>query len=340
MSLEMEHIKLKMAQQAITEGEPITATALPAASPIEAQTNRSRETSLDVEQAKLKANHQQAFGEDDNFLIAQAVTQPPDSGSDNDERKTWAIDLFESGDFKTCCFAYWCHYCAMATARTGLDGSDWCVNLCCFTPSAIRYLVRTGYNIEGNAQNDCIAGTFCPCCVANQTLQTVARFNRLRNVGPEFNINERMPIEKREKSGLCYDCIYVWMCLPCAVGYTVEPLGVPFWFGACCFSPMAAVSVQRYSRGIRPTVGSECLEDCYMPGCCVFGTSFYFSIAASYCVIPCFFRAFVEENQHAGRRNCFYGMDIQTALVHIYAWMMSGFVCGGSEGRYMHETLN
>jgi hypothetical protein len=51
----------------------------------------------------------------------------------------FATDLFAVGDTPKCLFAWCCTPCAMADARTHMDGSDFCFNLLCMNPVATRY---------------------------------------------------------------------------------------------------------------------------------------------------------------------------------------------------------
>jgi hypothetical protein len=57
----------------------------------------------------------------------------------------------------------------------------------------MRWMVRTGYNIEGNAHYDCWTGACCSPCAVNQMLQTVQKNGRVQvpQVGPNFNTNPR-----------------------------------------------------------------------------------------------------------------------------------------------------
>ena len=68
----------------------------------------------------------------------------------------WDIDLCE---IKSCSWTCWlaccCPQCALALARTDLDGSDIVVNLCCISPVNVRWMVRTALAIEGSGEHDC-----------------------------------------------------------------------------------------------------------------------------------------------------------------------------------------
>jgi Cys-rich protein (TIGR01571 family) len=73
------------------------------------------------------------------------------------------------------------------------DGANYCIGCCCVGVVPMRWMVRTGYNIEGNAHYDCWSGACCSPCAVNQMLQTVKQNGRVQipQVGPSFNNNPR-----------------------------------------------------------------------------------------------------------------------------------------------------
>ena len=67
-----------------------------------------------------------------------------------------AISLFEIGDVGTCLYAYCCTPCALAEARTNLDGSSCCFNCLFLTSCPERWMIRSAYGIPaGDAFEDC-----------------------------------------------------------------------------------------------------------------------------------------------------------------------------------------
>ena len=84
------------------------------------------------------------------------------------ENQKWAISLFEVGDAQPCLYSYCCTQCALAQARTNLDGSSCCFNFFFLTSCPARWMIRTTYGIPGDAYEDCYLPYFCNACVTNQ----------------------------------------------------------------------------------------------------------------------------------------------------------------------------
>ncbi|KAH3756107.1 hypothetical protein Pelo_12095 [Pelomyxa schiedti] len=90
---------------------------------------------------------------------------------------SWEIglcDLCHDGA-GTCLYGWCCPFCAMASARSKYDGSDWCFNCMCGTPSFIRNIIREGYGIEGNCCNDLLVGWCCSPCASIQAIGEVKK---------------------------------------------------------------------------------------------------------------------------------------------------------------------
>eukprot|EP01013_Petalomonas_cantuscygni_P008867 TRINITY_DN21620_c0_g1_i1.p1 TRINITY_DN21620_c0_g1~~TRINITY_DN21620_c0_g1_i1.p1 ORF type:complete len:239 (-),score=14.36 TRINITY_DN21620_c0_g1_i1:198-914(-) len=87
----------------------------------------------------------------------------------------WSNGLFHV-DPMMCLYAFFCPTCAVASARTEYDQSNWCFNCLTGTPVVLRNIVREGYGIEGDCVNDILMGVFCGCCSTVQaTLEIKAR---------------------------------------------------------------------------------------------------------------------------------------------------------------------
>ena len=155
---------------------------------------------------------------------------------------TWSIPLYSFGDLPICLSSCICCPCAMAYARSELDGSSFLFNLCCSSICLNRWIVRSGYKIKGEAITDCVQSSFCAPCVANQTLQMVLKDSGTgqQKVKPAGMFTEKwkLPLmqylrETSSKVGtfawdsnLCYSIC----CRPCAIGSLMErTIGMPFW---------------------------------------------------------------------------------------------------------------
>lgn len=255
----------------------------------------------------------------------------------------WEIDFFSLGECSTCCYSCFCVPCALADARHILDGSDWGVNCCCLNPSALRWMMRTAYNIEGSAQQDCWLGTFCSCCAANQMLQTAKKKGKADagQVGPEFNVNDRRGFASRSCNGTTYDCLYSCLCMPCAIGYAMRSTGMPFWFGVCCVKPFTANTILRYQNRTKPYCGDESIPDCILPCLLTLVIGVLFGGAGTVATVWMYtFGNLVEENVRSRRRDCCYGCDCLTFCAYCCGYFTGGCTCTEAEtGRYLHDTF-
>jgi Cys-rich protein (TIGR01571 family) len=264
-----------------------------------------------------------------------------------DQNAGWTIDVFQRGGTETCLYSWCCSCCAMGDIRSQLDGSNYYVSCCCISVPAMRWMVRTAYNIEGNAQWDCWTAYFCPCCSINQMLQTVQERGRapVDGVGPEFNLNRRIGFNERNGPDLCWDAFYALLCLPCAVGLVMQNVGMPCWFGACCVNPFAATSILRYHNRIHACDDSENWCDCWfpvvtapcflarflLPPVTVFGSM----VTPVSCLFA--FRNLVEEN-HRVHRTGFYGCNVVGCVSCCVSYCLT-CTCKDPEGRYLVKAV-
>ena len=172
-----------------------------------------------------------------------------------DQKGEFDVGLLSVGQLSSCFCAYLCCPCALASARSHMDDSSYvfnlaCLPVCCIPP--VRWMIRTGYDIPGDAWSDCYLSFFCPCCVLNQLLQTAhKRGNTSILGGHDANIREFNFF-----FGACssdpVSCIYSSVCCPCSTGNSLHTaLGMPFVFGCCCMTPCAARNVLRYQYRLR-----------------------------------------------------------------------------------------
>lgn len=188
--------------------------------------------------------------EEETFIPEELQPSDGPNSKDDSSNPIWPSDLFAVGHSSLLCVAsYLCPCIAMAYTRNRLDGSNFFVNLCCMTPCGLRYMVRTGYGISGDAQSDIVIASCLPPCAINQMAQATA-INGLiasKDLGPEYNINPRIAWKKRPCNLILYDFVYAFLCNSCAIGYSLQSAGIPFWFGACCFTTCLTNSIIRYT---------------------------------------------------------------------------------------------
>ena len=72
----------------------------------------------------------------------------------------WELSLFEIGELQTCILSYIFAPCAIAYARNQLDESPIIFNLFCTSICTNRWLVRTAYGINGEAETGTLYNVF------------------------------------------------------------------------------------------------------------------------------------------------------------------------------------
>ena len=132
--------------------------------------------------------------------------------------------------------------CAIASAKSSFDGSEFCFNLVCFgcSPGLVRNYMRQGYEIKGRVglSDCCIASTF-PCCVITQLLNEVrVRGPKLVSI-PDQNASPWLaPTKDWSCLGDPCDFFCTFLTCPCEVANVYTQLsGAPFWFAMCPGSP-------------------------------------------------------------------------------------------------------
>ena len=85
----------------------------------------------------------------------------------------WKIGLLEIGEPSDCLYSFCAPPCASAAARNHLDQSSICFNIICLNPIAARWLIRTAYEIPGDANNDLLVGSLLCCCSINQVIRII-----------------------------------------------------------------------------------------------------------------------------------------------------------------------
>jgi Cys-rich protein (TIGR01571 family) len=252
----------------------------------------------------------------------------------NNEDKDWKIDLCECGDPILCCYSFLCPKCALADARSQLDGSSWFLNCCLISPIMARWMIRTAYDIPGNAHYDCWVGACLPCCAINQMLQTSKVYGSasIPNVGQQFLVNERVGINRRPLDNLIYDLCYSVFCNRCAIGYASMSVGIPFWLGCCCFNIFEVNSAIRHHRRLRPMWENEIWMDCVIP------VASLLTNYTSYFALIGYTTTLLAEENTIRNRTIGYGLDLPVCFQYGYDYYARGCLCSEPEGRYLHSN--
>jgi hypothetical protein len=131
-----------------------------------------------------------------------------------------------------------------------------------------RYMIRTAYGIPGDACSDCLIGSFCQPCSANQLYQTTKQYG---NPTPDGGRSRNVKVwDTNTGSNTCGNCILATFCLPCSIGASVEKAtGMPCILGACCINICTARNIVRYQLRLK---GDDVWEECCGPNiimCCL-----------------------------------------------------------------------
>lgn len=207
-----------------------------------------------------------------------------------DRRDKWPIGCCACGNFCDCIVGCCFPIFAIPLARSNMDGSECCFNMCCVNGVVTRWLVRTGYGIpEGGIMEDCCIPYCCCPCNSNQIYQTSKMLGPLKNGGKRFNKNKwQDPVSTSNcDCGLfCYSCC----CMQCAVGTVVkDSLGMPWCMGCCCMNCCTSRNLIRYHYRIQ---GNDCCDECLAPLtyqaclCCISSAASLIIPCTSCCLIP------------------------------------------------------
>jgi len=178
----------------------------------------------------------------------------------------WSTKLLACDkDMKVCLYSWCLPCCAMATARTEYDESNFVFNLLTLSPSMARNIIRQGYGIEGNACEDIFIPLFLQPCVIAQMLEEVRKRGPIR--GAESG-------QQEWKHGLCsFDmgaCFYA-MCFPqCAVAESRKRYDDSSFILNCLCSGVALNrSVIRTGYGLEGNCITDLLFSCLLPVCVI-----------------------------------------------------------------------
>lgn len=195
-----------------------------------------------------------------------------------------------------CLYATCFPCCALASAKTVFDNTDWFFNCCCFSLNCglVRNYIRQGYRINGKVgTSDCCITCCCSPCVLTQLLNEVTArgpikhfSNRNLNIihsttnsksnthetpwiteqltsSEEENVNQNMFGD----SDLC-DLCCTFITSQCEIlSLFTDFAGVPFWFSLCStpLCPCCCVNYCQVHHLIRKSygIGQFCDYYCY-----------------------------------------------------------------------------
>ena len=146
------------------------------------------------------------------------------------------------GAMMNCCYGSLFPCCAVASAKSAFDGSEFCFNLFCFgsCPGLVRNYMRQGYEIKGRVGiSDCFISALLPCCVITQLLNEVRlRGPKMESISDQTNSPWLAPARDSSCIGDPCDFFCTFLTCPCEVGNVFSQLtGAPFWFAMCPGSP-------------------------------------------------------------------------------------------------------
>jgi Cys-rich protein (TIGR01571 family) len=173
----------------------------------------------------------------------------------------WNAKLFGCCDEGAgqCAYAWCCGPCAIADARTNMDGSNWCFNCCCVTPVAGYSIIREGYGIEGSCLMDIVTACFCTPCVASRLLRETHSRTKLSakagGAGAEQWKNGIFGCLAKTDT-----CCYVFMCPCCALGSARQAYdGSDCCFNCMCMTTPLTRSIIREGYNIEGSCGGDIL---------------------------------------------------------------------------------
>ena len=172
------------------------------------------------------------------------------------------------GDCGLCCTAMFFPSCAVASTRSGYEGSNCCFNCLCVTPCMVRNIVREGFGIEGNCCGD-IFLSFCHICSITQVGREVKN--------PQREKPRSLPSGgglRQWTNGFCSmdvggRCLFAW-CLPhCATAATRTDFDASnFCFTCMCASLPVMRNIIREGYGLEGNCCTDLFASALLP-CCV-----------------------------------------------------------------------
>lgn len=160
----------------------------------------------------------------------------------------WDISCYDCGNPERC-YTCFCPSCALAQARTNVDGSDFCFNFFCLFPPVTLWLIHSAYGIPCTANHILEIMCFGNCYI-NRVYQTTA--NR-GNPNANFRGKHKNTVPLNDPccpTCACSSCLFAAACPCCFFWYKLyEHMNMPCCI-ACCTCPWTAQNLLRYQYGI------------------------------------------------------------------------------------------
>ena len=177
----------------------------------------------------------------------------------------WSITLCAPGACTDCMYAYCCTPCALAQARTNLDGTSCCLNFLLGNAISMRWMIRTAYGIQGDECSDCFTTLCCPCCVVNQMYQTTKTLGDPFGPMPGAHMERGQEWASANEPCDCGSCCCACFCMYCAQGRILQDsMGMSSWMGCCCVNPCFARNMVKVHYRVGKA-DDDCCNDALIP---------------------------------------------------------------------------
>ena len=177
----------------------------------------------------------------------------------------WSISLCAPGSCTECMYAYCCTSCALAQARTNLDGTSCCFNFLFGNAISMRWMIRTAYGIQGDSFSDCYTTLCCPCCVVNQMYQTSKILGDPFGPVPGSHVDRGQAWASANEPCDCSSCFCSTFCMHCTQGRILEDsMGMSCCMGCCCVNPCMARNMVKVHYRVG-NADDDCCNDACIP---------------------------------------------------------------------------
>lgn len=160
-------------------------------------------------------------------------------------------------DLGICAYTFCCPTCAMASARTEYDSSNWMLNCCCLTPCAFRNIIREGYGIQGSCGLDVLLSLFLPHCTITQaSMEVRSRPGPGKQLTTPESFSTGFTECGQDIGGLCLACC----CFQASLAQSRSKYdNSNFLFNCCCVPPTILANIVREGYNLEGSVVTDVL---------------------------------------------------------------------------------